>query len=232
MTDGLILIEPVRAFLSGPHCAVLSTIGADGAPRQIVIHYLLGESHLRINGHRDRRWVANLRRDPRASLIIHDQMDYLHYVSIRGAATLLDEGDAAVAEAMSQAERYGEDPADFAVSERSSAACDVVVLLLPRFGSGAGAKVDAAYRVGATASAFAGDRVGADRASSTPCGFHDTHSRGRRGSLGRYPSGSNRPNHRAVVVTAGGRRGGAGACRGSLRVREVVARMRAITLLI
>lgn len=41
------------------------------------------------------------------------------------------------------------------VSERNSAACDVVVLLLPRFGSGAGAKVDAAYRVGATASASA-----------------------------------------------------------------------------
>ncbi len=120
MTDGLILIEPVRAFLSGPHCAVLSTIGADGAPRQMVIHYLLGESHLRINGHRDRRWVANLRRDPRASLIIHDQVDYLHYVSIRGAATLLDEGDAAVAEAMSQAERYGEDPADVAEQPRVS----------------------------------------------------------------------------------------------------------------
>jgi hypothetical protein len=37
------LIEPVRAFVSAPRCAVLSTVGADGAPRQIVIHYLLGE---------------------------------------------------------------------------------------------------------------------------------------------------------------------------------------------
>jgi PPOX class probable F420-dependent enzyme len=120
VTDGSTLIEPARAFLSAPRCAVLSTIGTDGAPRQIVIHYMVGEDHLRLNGHRDRHWVANLRRDPRASLIIHDQVDYLHYVSIRGTATLLDEGDTAVAEAMRQAERYGEDPAEFAEQPRVS----------------------------------------------------------------------------------------------------------------
>jgi PPOX class probable F420-dependent enzyme len=125
MTVGGVLIEPVRAFLSAPRCAVLSTIAADGAPRQIVIHYVLGEDHVRINGHRDRRWVANLRRDPRASLVVHDQVHYLHYVSIRGMATVLDEGDTAVAEAMSQAERYGEDPADFAGQPRVSFRIDV-----------------------------------------------------------------------------------------------------------
>jgi PPOX class probable F420-dependent enzyme len=125
MTVGSVLIEPVRAFLSAPRCAVLSTLAADGAPRQIVIHYVLGEDHVRINGHRDRRWVANLRRDPRASLVVHDQVDYLHYVSIRGTATVLDEGDTAVAEAMSQAERYGEDPADFAGQPRVSFRIDV-----------------------------------------------------------------------------------------------------------
>jgi PPOX class probable F420-dependent enzyme len=125
MTDGRALIEPVRAFLSAPRCSVLSTIGRDGAPRQIIIHYLLGENHLRINGHRDRHWVANLRRDPRASLIVHDQVDYLHYVSILGTAKLLDEGDTAVAEAMSQAERYSEDPAEFADQPRVSFRIDV-----------------------------------------------------------------------------------------------------------
>jgi PPOX class probable F420-dependent enzyme len=121
MTDGRVMIEPVRAFLSAPRCAVLSTIGDDGAPRQIVIHYLLDEDHLRLNGHRDRRWVANLRRDPRVSLIFHDQVDYLHYVSIRGTATVLDEGETAVAEAMTQAERYDEDPTAFADQPRGLA---------------------------------------------------------------------------------------------------------------
>ena len=134
MTDGHDLIEPVRTFLSAPRCAVLSTIERDGAPRQIVIHYLLGDNHLRINGHRDRRWVANLRRDPRASLIVHDQADYLHYVSIRGTATLVDEGATAVAEAMTQAERYDEDPAEFAGQPRVSFRIDVEQLTEYRCG--------------------------------------------------------------------------------------------------
>lgn len=120
MSDGQRLIDGVRPFLSAPRCAVLSTLGPDGAPRQIVIHYMLGEDHLRLNGHRDRRWVANVRRDPRVSLIVHDERDYLHYVSIRGRAVLDDEGDGALAEAMTQAERYGEDPADFAGQPRVS----------------------------------------------------------------------------------------------------------------
>jgi PPOX class probable F420-dependent enzyme len=120
VSDGRRLIEPVRGFLSAPRCAVLSTLGPDGAPRQIVIHYMLGEDHVRLNGHRDRRWVANVRRDPRVALIVHDEHDYLHYVSIRGRAALLDESEDALAEAMRQAERYDEDPAGFAGQPRVS----------------------------------------------------------------------------------------------------------------
>jgi len=120
MSDARQSIDEVRPFLSAPRCAVLSTLGPDGAPRQIVIHYMLGEGHLRLNGHRDRRWVANVRRDPRVALVIHDEADYLHYVSIRGHAVLIDEGEDALAEAMTQAERYGEDPAGFAGQPRVS----------------------------------------------------------------------------------------------------------------
>jgi PPOX class probable F420-dependent enzyme len=120
MSDGKRLIDPVRQFLSAPRCAVLSTLGPDAAPRQIVIHYTLGKDHIRLNGHRDRRWVANVRRDPRVALIIHDASNYLHYVSIRGRAAIADESGEALAEAMRQAERYGEDPADFADQPRVS----------------------------------------------------------------------------------------------------------------
>jgi PPOX class probable F420-dependent enzyme len=120
MSDGRRLIEPVRRFLSAPRCAVLSTLGPDGAPRQIVIHYVVDEDHIRLNGHRDRRWVANVRRDPRVALIVHDDRDYLHYVSIRGRATILDQSETALAEAMGQAERYGEDPAEFVGQPRVS----------------------------------------------------------------------------------------------------------------
>jgi hypothetical protein len=55
----------------------------DGAPRQIVIHYMLGED-------------------------------------IRGRAVVLDEREEALAEAMRQAERYGENRADFAGQPRVS----------------------------------------------------------------------------------------------------------------
>lgn len=125
VSSGSRLTEPVRRFLSAPQCAVLSTLGPGGAPRQIVIHYTLGEDHIRLNGHRDRRWVANVRRDPRVALIVHDEHDYLHYVAIRGRATLVDESEKALAEAMSQAERYGEDPADFARQPRVSFRVDL-----------------------------------------------------------------------------------------------------------
>lgn len=120
VTDGRCLIEPVRRFLAGSRCAVLSTLGPDGAPRQVVIHYMLCDDHIRLNRHRERRWVANVRRDPRLALIVHDDGDYLHYVSIRGRAMLVDEQEDALAAAMSQAERYGENPADFAGQPRVS----------------------------------------------------------------------------------------------------------------
>jgi PPOX class probable F420-dependent enzyme len=125
VSDGRRLIEPVRRFLSSPRCAVLSTLGPDGAPRQIVIHYAVDEDHIRLNGHRDRRWVANVRRDPRVALVVHDERDYLHYVSIRGRATVVDQSEEALAEAMSQAERYGEDPAGFAGQPRVSFRVDL-----------------------------------------------------------------------------------------------------------
>jgi PPOX class probable F420-dependent enzyme len=110
----------VRLFLSAPRCAILSTLGPDGAPRQLVIHYMLDEDHIRLNGHRDRRWAANVRRDPRVALIVHDDQNCVHYVSIRGRAAVVDEREGALADAMRQAERYREDPSDFAGQPRVS----------------------------------------------------------------------------------------------------------------
>lgn len=110
----------MRRFLSAPRCAVLSTLGPEGAPRQVVIHYTLAEDHIRLNGHRDRHWIANARREPRVALLVQDERDDQHYVSVRGRATVLDEGEEAVVEAKQQAERYGEDPAGFAGQPRVS----------------------------------------------------------------------------------------------------------------
>lgn len=114
------LIDSVRGYLSAPQCAVLSSLGPDGAPQQAVVHYLLGRDHLLVNGRPDRRWAANLRRDPRVSLVIHDGDKPLHWVGVRGVAQLRDESRGAVQDAMTMAQRYGEDPAEYEQLQRVS----------------------------------------------------------------------------------------------------------------
>jgi PPOX class probable F420-dependent enzyme len=113
-------LASVREYLREPRCAVLSTLGADGAPHQAVVHYLLEADALVVNGGPDRRWAKNLLRDPRVSMVIHDADRTLHWVGIKGSAQPLREGRGAVDDAMAMARRYGEDPADYENLERVS----------------------------------------------------------------------------------------------------------------
>ena len=120
MPDGGSLLEPVREYLSAPRYAVLSTLGADGAPRQVVVHYWLERGAVMLNGRSDRRWAQNLRRDPRASIVVHDGDDALHWVGLRGTAEVTADGRAAVDDAVALARRYGEDPAPYRSQTRVS----------------------------------------------------------------------------------------------------------------
>lgn len=114
-------IDPgIRRYLDEPRCAVLSTIGSDGAPHQAVVHYLVDDDGLLVNGRPDRRWAQNLRVDPRASLVVHDSAQPLHWVGVKGRAEPAGEGQAAVEDAMTMASRYGEDPADYRQQQRVS----------------------------------------------------------------------------------------------------------------
>ena len=114
------LLASVREYLTEARCAVLSTIGADGAPHQAVVHYLLEADGLLVNGRPDRRWAANLRRNPRVSVVVHDADRPLHWVGIKGSVHQVVEGQVAVDDAMAMASRYGEDPADYRELERVS----------------------------------------------------------------------------------------------------------------
>jgi PPOX class probable F420-dependent enzyme len=114
------LLEKARGYLTDPRCAVLSSVGADGAPHQAVVHYLLGRDHLLVNGRSDRVWSSNLRRNPRVSLVVHDVDQLLHWVGIKGSAELSAEGPAAVDDAVAMALRYGEDPAGYRAQQRIS----------------------------------------------------------------------------------------------------------------
>ena len=142
MSESSGLLAPLREYLAAPRCAVLSTLGADGAPRQVVVHYLPEPDGLLVNGGSDRRWAANLRRDPRASLVVHDAERPLHWVGMRGTAERVREGREATEDAMTMARRYGEDPSDYEHLERVS------FLLIPsrafEYGSDAGGALDAA----------------------------------------------------------------------------------------
>jgi PPOX class probable F420-dependent enzyme len=110
----------LRPYLVEPRCAVLTTLGRDGSPHPAVVHYQLEDDAIVVNGRVDRRWVRNLRRDPRVSVVIHDADDRLHWVGIKGATQLLREGAAAVEDAMAIARRYNEDPAAYRDQERIS----------------------------------------------------------------------------------------------------------------
>ncbi len=112
------LPEPIRTFLAAPRHAVLSTIAGDGAPHQAPIWYDLDGDAILINSRRGRHWPRNLMRDGRLSLAVIDTADPEHWVGIKGRATLLREGDAAVADIGAMARRYGGDPEAFAGQDR------------------------------------------------------------------------------------------------------------------
>ncbi len=114
-------VGDVRPFLQGPQRAVLSTVGTDGGPHQVVVDYAVDADGILLNGRVDRRWVRNLRRDPRASALVHDPADVSHWVRLTGTARLLREGDEeAVEDAMAMARRYGDDPEQFRGQHRVS----------------------------------------------------------------------------------------------------------------
>jgi PPOX class probable F420-dependent enzyme len=114
------LLEPYRDYLAAPRSAVLSTLDAEGAPQQAVVHYLPTDDGILINGRPDRWWAQNLRRDPRLSIVVHDADQPLHWVGIRGTAELLREDEGAVEDAVTIARRYGEDPTPYETQQRVS----------------------------------------------------------------------------------------------------------------
>ena len=117
MTEASALLDPVREYLEEPRFAVLSTIGLDGTPHPAVVHYRLERDALVVNGRANRRWISNIRRDPRVSVVVHDADEPSHWVGIKGSVELILTGQAAVDDATALARRY-DDPAVFEGQER------------------------------------------------------------------------------------------------------------------
>ena len=107
------LPEPIRTFLAAPRNATIATIGADGAPHAAVVWYGLDGDDLLINSRRERHWPRNLARDPRISFAVPDIDVPNHWVGVKGRATFLRDGDAALADIQALARRYAGNPDGF-----------------------------------------------------------------------------------------------------------------------
>jgi PPOX class probable F420-dependent enzyme len=102
----MIELDPtIRAFLERPRrFATIATVDADGMPRQAVVWYRVEpDGSILVNSLVGRRWPDNLLRDPRVSLIVPD--DY-QYIAIRGVAERLHEGQAAEEDIIALARLY------------------------------------------------------------------------------------------------------------------------------
>ena len=105
-------IEAARRFLDArpPRFGTLATINADGSPHQAVVWYLVEPDAVIVNSAEGRIWPANLRRDPRASLLVEDGYDY---VTVRGDVAVVDDPEGGQADIASMARRYHwDDPAE------------------------------------------------------------------------------------------------------------------------
>jgi PPOX class probable F420-dependent enzyme len=86
--------------------ATLSTIAADGSPRQAVIWFTLTDDGILINSAVGRAWPTNLLRDSRCSIAVEDGYEW---VGIRGSAESIADQPTAQADIAEMSRRYYSD---------------------------------------------------------------------------------------------------------------------------
>src|SRR5688572_1960665 len=90
-------------FLKEKRFAVMATINKDGTPQQTVMWYDLRGDRIMMNTSAGRLKEGNLQRDPRVSLCIEDEYNY---VTIKGRVELDYDQDRAHADIKALAIRY------------------------------------------------------------------------------------------------------------------------------
>ena len=78
------LTEMQRAVLTGKNFYSLATIGKDGAPRSTTIWGDLEGDDIVVNSVEGRGWLANIRREPRVAVAVHEEGNAYRQVSVRG----------------------------------------------------------------------------------------------------------------------------------------------------
>ena len=93
MTD-----EQAKLFL-GRNYATLATVGRHGPPHLTVVWVDWDGERVLVNTAAGRVKERNLRRDPRASVLVADGTDPYRYVSVAGKAEIVEEGAARISTA-------------------------------------------------------------------------------------------------------------------------------------
>jgi PPOX class probable F420-dependent enzyme len=101
------LSDQVRRFVDGLSHATIATLDADGSVHQAVVWFMRDGDELVVNSAAGRRWPANLRRDPRASLVVANEAG--DWVGFRGTVDVVDDPERGQADIAELARRF--DPA-------------------------------------------------------------------------------------------------------------------------
>jgi PPOX class probable F420-dependent enzyme len=99
--------DEVRAFLSsGTRTAKLATIGRGGEPHVMPVWFVLDGEELVFTTGRDSVKGRNLRRDPRAAVVVDEEVAPYAFVHIRGRVTLSQDLEALLRFATAIGGRY------------------------------------------------------------------------------------------------------------------------------
>ncbi|HEX2084449.1 MAG TPA: PPOX class F420-dependent oxidoreductase [Solirubrobacteraceae bacterium] len=74
----------VKELLEQPTFSHLATLREDGTIHGVVVWHDLRDGKIALNSSEGRAWPANVRRDPRVTITVHDNDNPYEYVEIRG----------------------------------------------------------------------------------------------------------------------------------------------------
>lgn len=82
----------VQHLLTSGNSAVISTLNRDGSIHSAVVWVDVQDAAVAVNSAVGRVWPENLRRDPRATVLVYDESNPYEYVEIRGTVTATTRG--------------------------------------------------------------------------------------------------------------------------------------------
>lgn len=82
----------VQHLLTSGNSAVISTLNSDGSIHSAVVWVDVQDGAVAVNSALGRVWPENLRRDPRATVLVYDESNPYEYVEIRGTVKATTQG--------------------------------------------------------------------------------------------------------------------------------------------